>query len=159
MKRPLHDPYTNSTIVSRTITLRYITFVILQLNRPCDRRVKQTITSFILFVSMQYCLILRVFTAETDIRNKSYEKCRGKFRTRFPGVSVPSKPSTSESWRNSFETHTQTFFIHIIYIVCRSVSPLSLPYLWVRFSTEFPAHIPSTPKDLDLLFMHQETHK
>ena len=85
---------------------------------------------------------------ETDIRSKSYDKCRGKFRTRFSGVSVPSKPKVLIS-------NTYSNMPYITYIIRRNVSPLILPCLWVRFSTEFSAYIPSTPKDLDLLFTQQ----
>ena len=40
---------------------------------------------------MQYNVSQRVFIVNTYLRKKSYKKCRSKFRSRFPGVSVPSK--------------------------------------------------------------------
>lgn len=40
---------------------------------------------------MQYTVSQRVFIVNTYIRKKSYKKCRSKFRSRFGGVSVPSK--------------------------------------------------------------------
>ena len=40
---------------------------------------------------MKYSVTQRVFIVDTYIKKRSYKKCRSKFRTRFPGGSVPSK--------------------------------------------------------------------
>jgi hypothetical protein len=51
---------------------------------------------------------------ETYIRRRPYGRCHRNSGIRFPGVSVPSKSSTSASWR-SFPTPTQTcgYIIHV----------------------------------------------
>jgi len=47
-------------------------------------------------VGMKHNSMQRIFVAESYIRTKSHEKCR-KFTALFPGGSVPSKASISES--------------------------------------------------------------
>jgi hypothetical protein len=58
-------------------------------------------------VNIWYSVIERAINVETYICNKFYEKCRGKFRSWFPGVSLDSKSTMRQVWID-IDKHIET---------------------------------------------------
>jgi hypothetical protein len=140
MKPPLHDSHTESTIVERTVTQNHFCHKI-PLHR-CVIDVWSTVQgNFILFVSMGYSLIERIPIMETyTYKENIYKKCRRKFITRFPSVSVPWNEACREL-NEVISKPTLTcdkLYYRYIHITRENLRPLSLACLWVQFSSKLP---------------------